>query len=137
MKKMRPAQRRYTIRLAIAMIAYMLTLFLAISLIRSGQAVGTFAWLLAILPGLCVAVVFWAVGRLLVEETDEYLRMLLVRQVLIATGLTLSIVTVYGFLENFGLVNHIDGFYVAVIWFVGLGVGALVNRLTFGNSGGC
>lgn len=137
MKKMRPAQRRYTIRIAIAMLAYMLTLFLAISLIRSGQAVGTLAWILAILPGLCVAAVFWAVGRLLVEETDEYLRMLLVRQVLIATGLTLSIVTVYGFLENFGLVNHIDGFYVAVIWFAGLGVGAFINRLTLGNSGGC
>lgn len=137
MKKMRPAQRRYTIRIAIAMLFYMLTLFLAVSLIRSGQAVGVLAWILALLPGLCVAAVFWAVGRLLVEETDEYIRMLLVRQVLIATGLTLSIVTVYGFLENFGLVNHVDGFYVAMIWFIGLGIGGLVNRLTMGSSGGC
>lgn len=137
MKPMRPAQRRYTIRIAVAMTAYMITLYAAVSMIRSGQAVGTLAWILALLPGLCVAGVFWAVGRLLVEETDEYLRMLLVRQVLIATGLTLSIVTVYGFLENFELVNHIDGFYVAMLWFIGLGVGGLVNRLSVGSDGGC
>lgn len=137
MKPMRPAQRRYTIRIAVAMTAYMITLYAAVSMIRSGQAVGTLAWILALLPGLCVAGVFWAVGRLLVEETDEYLRMLLVRQVLIATGLTLSIVTVYGFLENFELVNHIDGFYVAMLWFIGLGVGGVVNRLTVGSEGSC
>lgn len=137
MKKMRPAQRRYTIRVAIAMTGYILTLYTAVSMIRSGQAVGTLAWILALLPGLCVAAVFWAVGRLIVEESDEYQRMLFVRQVLIATGLTLSIVTVYGFLENFELVNHIDGFYVAMLWFIGLGVGGLVNRLSVGSDGGC
>lgn len=137
MKKMRPAYRRYTIRLAVAMLAYLLTLFVAVSMIRSGQAVGALAWVLALLPGLCVAAVFWAVGRLIVEENDEYVRMLLVRQVLIATGLTLSLVTIYGFLENFGLVNHIDGFYVAMVWFICLGIGGLYNKLTLGSDGTC
>ena len=37
------------------------------------------------------------------------------------------------------IVGHIDAFYIAILWFVGLGVGALVNKLTLGASGteGC
>ena len=132
----RPAHRRYVFRVFVSMACYMLTLFLAIRLVRDGGMTGPAAWMLAVLPGLSVAGVFWAVGRLLVEEQDEYQRMLLVRQVLVATGFTLTIVTIYGFLENFGLVHHIDAFYVSILWFMGLGVGASVNRLTLGASGG-
>ena len=132
----RPAVRRYLKRLAIAMTCYMATLFLAITQVRDGHLTGPLAWLLALLPGLSVAGVFWAIGRLLVEEPDEYQRMLLVRQVLVATGFTLTIVTVYGFLENFGLVSHIDGFYVAILWFIGLAIGSFFNRLTLGVWGG-
>ena len=139
MFQQRSAQRRYVVRIAISMAAYLVTLALAIRLVRDGTLVGPLAWALAFLPGLSVAGVFWAIGRLLIEETDEFVRMLLVRQVLIATAITLSAATVYGFLENFGLVGHIDAFYIAILWFVGLGVGALVNRLTLGASGseGC
>ena len=72
---------------------------------------------------------FWAIGRLLVEEQDEYIRMLLVRQTLVATGFTLSLVTIWGFLENFRLVPHVDAFYVAVLWFVGLGVNSVANAM--------
>ncbi len=139
MVQQRSAQRRYVVRIAISMAAYLVTLALAIRLVRDGTLVGPLAWVLAFLPGLSVAGVFWAVGRLLIEETDEFVRMLLVRQVLIATAITLSAATVYGFLENFGLVGHIDAFYIAILWFVGLGVGALVNKLTLGTTGseGC
>ena len=139
MSQQRSAQRRYVIRIAISMAAYLVTLALAIRLVRDGTLVGPLAWALAFLPGLSVAGVFWAIGRLLIEETDEFVRMLLVRQVLIATAITLSATTIYGFLENFGLVGHIDAFYIAILWFVGLGVGALVNKLTLGTSGseGC
>ncbi len=131
-----PAMRRYTRRLAIAMTAYLITLFLAVTLVRKGEVTGPLAWLLAILPGLCIASVFWVYGRLLVEETDEYQRMLMVRQSLIATGFTLSIVTVWGFLETFGLVRHVDAFLIAPLWFVGLGVGAWWNAMVARGAGG-
>ena len=51
--------------------------------------------------------------------------MLMVRQTLWATGFALSVATIWGFLENFDLVGHVDAYYVAVLWFVGLGLGAL------------
>ena len=41
---------------------------------------------LAILPALPLIGIIWAFGRLLIEETDEYLRSLTVRQFLVATG---------------------------------------------------
>jgi len=129
-----PAQRRYVRRVLIAMLGYMATLFLAEYLIDQHGLTGPLAWLVALLPGLCVASVFWAIGRLLIEETDEYLRTLLVRQMLVATGLTMVVATIYGFLENYRLVGHIDAFYLTILFFAGLGVGAAVNKLTIGDS---
>jgi hypothetical protein len=130
------AHRRYVKRVLIAMTGYIATLFLAEILIDDRGLSGSLAWLVALLPGLCVASVFWAIGRLLIEETDEYLRSLLVRQMLVATGLTMVIATIYGFLENYGLVGHVDAFYLTILFFAGLGVGALVNKLTTGD-GSC
>jgi hypothetical protein len=123
------------LRVGVATLAYLITLSLAIELVGGGAVSGLPAYLLALLPGLSVAGIFWAMGRLLIEERDEYQRMLLVRQSLVATGLTLSAVTIWGFLENFDLVPHIDGFYVAVLWFGGLAVGSCYNWLTLGKSG--
>ncbi len=130
-----PAMRRYLRRLAISITLYMLFLFVALRWVDAVS--GPLAYLLGALPGIAVLGVFWAVGRLIIEETDEYLRMLLVRQTLVATAFALSIATVWGFLENVRLVPHVDAFYITVLWFAGLGVGSLVNWLTLGDSGDC
>jgi hypothetical protein len=98
---------------------------------------GVSAYVAAILPALPIIGIFAAIGRYLVEERDEYVRMLMVRQTLWASGLALSLSTIWGFLENFDLVGHIAAYYIAVVWFGGLGLGALVNKLTLGTSGRC
>lgn len=132
-----PAQKRYVLRVAVSMACYIVFLTAALKFVGSGQVTGPLAYVLGALPGVAVIGVFWAVGRLLVEEQDEYLRMLLVRQTLVATGFALSIATIWGFLENVKLVPHVDAFYIAILWFAGLGVGSLVNYLTLGSSGDC
>jgi hypothetical protein len=132
-----PATRRYAWRVAIAMTGYVVTLFAAEILIEDRGLTGPLAWLLALLPGLCVAAVFWALGRLLIEVKDEYRRMLLVRQLLVASGITMIVATVYGFLEMYKLVPHAEAFYLTWLFFIGLGIGAIVNKLTLGDSGGC
>ncbi|MEO5809175.1 MAG: hypothetical protein ABIR51_03745, partial [Sphingomicrobium sp.] len=104
--------------------------------VGSGQVTGPFAFVLALLPAFSVSGVFWAVGRLLVEEEDEFQRMLLVRQSLVATAFALSIATAWGFLEAVDLVPHVDAYFIAILWFARLGVGSLVNWLTLGTSGG-
>ena len=132
-----PATRRYPIRLAVLMTAYILLLLLAKYMVKRDLAEGALLWILAILPALPIIGVFWAIGRLLIEETDEYVRSQLVRQLLIGSAVTLSVATVYGFLENFGLVGHVDAFYLTILFFVGMGVGAAVNRLVGQSGGGC
>jgi hypothetical protein len=130
-----PAMKRYELRTGLACAAYVVTLTAALRFVGGGAVSGAPAVALALLPGLSVAALFWAIGRLIVEETDEYIRMLLVRQALFATGLTLGVATIWGFLENFNLVPHVETFYIAVLWFAGRGLGACYNWITLGDAG--
>lgn len=133
-----PAIRRYTIRLAILMSLYLVILFIAVRTFRHGDIAGLPAYALAIAPALPIIGVFWAVMRLLVEEPDEFLRMLQVRQCLFATGFCLTVMTVWEFLQNFELAAPGNGgFGAAFFWFVGLGLGAVYNRITLGAAGVC
>ena len=133
-----PAMRRYVMRIAALMSVYLVSLFAAVYAFKYQLASGPAAYALAVLPALPIIGVFWAVMRLLVEEPDEFIRMLLVRQTLVATGFCLTVMTIWEFLQNFDLVAPgNDGFGAAFFWFVGLGVGALYNRLTLGATGGC
>ena len=103
---------------------------------QAAQPQGIAAWALAITPALPLLGVFWAIMRLLVEETDEYIRMLFVRQCLFATGFCLTIVTIWQWLQNFDLVPPGNGgFGAAFFWFIGLGFGAVYNRVTMGDWG--
>jgi hypothetical protein len=130
-----PAIRRYVIRLFVLMSAYLVTLFVAVSAFRSDAVSGIPAYGLAILPALPIIGVFWAVMRLLVEEPDEFIRLLHVRQCLFATGFCLTVVTIWEFLQNFELVAPGNGgFGAAFFWFVGLGLGAVYNKLTIGTA---
>jgi hypothetical protein len=123
------AMHRYVRRVAAASLAYLVTLWLAVHFVGHDRVSGPVAYLLALLPGISVVGYFWAIGKLLIEEDDEYRRMLFVRQALFASGFTLSIATVWGFLENFHLVAHVDGYFAAILWFVGTGLGALWNKV--------
>ena len=129
-----PALRRYNRRIIWLSLAYAIFLIAAIYGFKHRMVGGVSAYATAILPALAIIGMFVAIGRYLVEEHDEYQRMMMVRQTLWASGFALSIATLWGFLESFALVDRVDSYYVAVLWFGGLGVGAVVNRLTIGRS---
>lgn len=132
-----PAMRRYNRRIAGLSLVYAFFLILAVYGFKHQLLHGAAAYLAAILPALPIIGIFGAMGRYLVEEQDEYVRMLMVRQSLWASAFALSIATVWGFLENFELVAHIDAYYIAIVWFMGLGIGALMNKLTLGATVRC
>ena len=135
---MSPAARRYTYRLAFLMTCYVGLLFAAVWLFRHDRPSGVIAYVMAIAPALPVIGVFWALMRFLIEEKDEFIRMLTVRQCLVATGFCLTVMTVWEFLQNFDLVAPGNGgFGTAFVWFFGLFVGQLYNKLTLGTSGTC
>ena len=124
-----PAQRRYNRDALILCAAYAALLILSIRLFQSHPPSGLLAYAIALLPALPIIGLFAAIGRYLVSERDEYLRLLMVRQVLVASALALSLATAWGFLESFGVAPRIDAYFIAVVWFAGLGIGAGINRL--------
>lgn len=126
---MRPAMRRYTWRLMGLLALYVGALFGAKLLFRHVPPTGAVAYAVAILPALPILGVFITIGRLLVEMDDEYVRMLLVRQTLVATAFMLSVTTSWGFLNAFDLAPRIELYWPTVLWFAGLGVGGLTNAL--------
>ena len=131
----KPAHRRYYARMAIAMAIYLASLLAADWLIRDEGITGPLAAILATIPGLCTAAIFWILARLVVEERDEYLRMLLVRQLMIATGIALSAAAIWGYLEMFELAGHIDAYWWPAIWCFGTGIGGIYNKITMGTAG--
>lgn len=136
MKCTTPASRRYLRRLATLMVLYLVLVFAAGWAFRHTDISGPAAWAVAVAPALPIIGVFWAVMRLLVEETDEFIRLLLVRQCLVATGFCLTIVTVLEWLRNYEIIGAGNGgFGAAFFWFIGLGVGAAYNRVTLGSWG--
>jgi hypothetical protein len=124
-----PAQRRYNRRVLVLSLIYAVMLLGAVYLFKHRLVEGPLAWIVAALPALPIVGIFAAIGRYLVEERDEYLRMLMVRQTLYASAFALSIATIWGFLESFEVVRHVQSYSVAILWFAGLGLGSLVNRL--------
>jgi DNA-binding XRE family transcriptional regulator len=126
------AAKRYNSRLLWLSLAYAAGLVGAVYAFKHQFVEGSLAYVLAALPAVAIIGIFAAIGRYLIEEDDEYVRMLMVRQTLWASGFALSLATIWGFLESFGLAGHVEAFYIAPAWFVGLGLGAAINRYTRG-----
>ena len=132
-----PAMKRYNWRVIWLSLIYAVFLIGAVYGFKHNLFSGPIAYVAAVLPALPIIGIFGAMGRYLVEERDEYIRMILVRQTLWASGFALSVATVWGFLESFNMVEHVDAYSVAIVWFFGLGVGSIINKLTIGTAVGC
>lgn len=124
-----PAVCRYSRRVLMLAIVYVVLLLPAVYMLSRHLVAGPLAYVVGVLPALPVAGFFVAIGAYLVEERDEYLRMLATRQSLIATGAAMVAATVWGFLEGFELLPHMVGYAWPIVWFAGLGLGTCVNVL--------
>jgi hypothetical protein len=115
------AGRRYLYRFLPTMTLYVVLLFAAQAMIASWHPTGVLLALIAVLPALPLAGVVIIMGLYIAEERDEYLRFQMVRGVLGATGFMLVTTTVWGFLEEGGVVRHLPLYWAFIIWCVGLG----------------
>ena len=132
-----PATKRYNRRVIGLSLLYAVSILIAVYGFKHQLLHGLVAYVVAILPALPIIGIFGAMGRYLIEEQDEYVRMLMVRQTLWASGFALSIATIWGFLESFDLVGHIDAWNIVIVWFLGLGIGSVINKLTLGAAVKC
>jgi len=132
-----PVRRRYLIRTLIVMAVYVAGIAAAKYLIADVGVSRPLALAVALVPGLAMAAMFYNTLSMIAATSDEFMRMLAVRQQLIAAGFALALASVWGSLEMFELVPHVDAFYVVVLWAIGLFVGQLANRITHGVWGEC
>lgn len=133
-----PAIRRYTRRIIPITFAYVGAIALATALVPDNAPANAVTIGLALLPGMAALGWLWAMGKLLIELDDEYLRMLEVRKFLIATSMTLAITSVWGVLELYSPdVPKLAVFFVFPMWCISLTLGQLVNRFAFGDPAGC
>ena len=127
----RPAQKRYLKRVILFTALYLAGILAAETFLPGGRMAPVNV-ALALVPGLAIVGLLWAVARLLVEETDEFMRMLIVRQALVATGFALGLATVWGFMEIYATFPHLPAYWIAGLWFFGLFFGSAFNRITYG-----
>lgn len=121
------AYRRYLRRFWPATGLYVLAIALATWLIPDDAPASALIIGIALLPGLSMVMMIWAIGRLLIELDDEYLKMLEVRKAFFATGVVLVVASVWSVLKLYTQVPHLPVFFIFPIWCVGLMVGALWN----------
>lgn len=124
------AGRRYMTRFAPSMIAYVIAIIAASYLTSRELVEGWLLYAVAVAPALGILGVIWAMGMYLVEETDEYIRMKLVRAMMVATAVTLSVATVWGFLEQFSEAPHVPAYYAFVLWCAAMGLAQLWAKVT-------
>ena len=103
-----PAVRRYLLRFAATMGVYMVCLVLAVWVFVHARPHGPLAWVLAILPGLPIVAMLGTFALYLKEEQDDFQRSVMTEAMLWATGGTLSVTTIWGFLENFVQAPHLQ-----------------------------
>ncbi len=129
------ANRRYMRRSLAGSAIYIAGVAIATVLIPDDAPATAGSVALAIVAGSGVLVWIWALSRFLVELDDEYLRMLQIRGMLVATGVTLGITSMWGLVELFTTVPRLPVFFVFPLWCFGLLVGAAFNKWTVGDAG--
>ncbi|AUX68557.1 hypothetical protein CHX26_02650 [Porphyrobacter sp. HT-58-2] len=127
--------KRYVWRLMAVMTVYAGALVGGQFAMQAGLLGPQAAVAIALVCGLCIALTFVIMGRLMIETEDEFMRLLFVRQTLIASGFALSLAAIHGFLSDFEIIAQIDAYWWPVLFFAGQFIGQVANRMKYGTWG--
>jgi len=103
-----PTERRYVIRMWIMAALCVLFSLVAAVVFRLCHPHGILAYLVAVLPALPITGALIYTGVYIAEEKDEFQKNLGVQSMIWGIGATLSVTVVWGFLENFVHLRHMD-----------------------------
>ncbi len=125
-----PAARRYLRRNIITMLLYALSLAVTTSVFLRYHPAGPLAYALAVLPAIPLVGLLAIFGLYLAEEKDEFQRFIGVQAMLWGIGGTLAVTNIWGFLESFVHLRHLNPILDAVIFwiFVGISIPFLLAR---------
>jgi hypothetical protein len=105
------ADREYRIGLTLWMCAYVAMLTVSIYVIQKHSPQGLLLYAFAASPSVPIGGTLWQMLRYL-ERADEYVRAVMTRRFVLATGATLFICTFWGFLESNAGVPRVDLYLV-------------------------
>ncbi len=129
------AGKRYQRRVLTTMAIYMVLLFGTVVLVKHVHVQGVLLYVLSILPAVPVIVTLCWMGVYLKEETDEYLRMITVRALLVGAAVLLGVIVVFDFLQAIAGRPAMPPFTCFVVFFVAFGAAQGVQkRLNRGGS---
>jgi hypothetical protein len=126
-----PAIRRFLWRFAGAMSLYGVCLAVAVVAFVHYKPSGVGAYVLAVLPALPIVGMLTVFGFYLAEEKDDFQRSLFVQSMMWSTGATLAATTVWGFLENFVHVPHLQLILIFPMYCVFWGVAAPLVKMRY------
>ncbi|MCF6292138.1 MAG: hypothetical protein L3J04_01960 [Robiginitomaculum sp.] len=129
-KKLPKHMRRYLTRLGLGLGFYGAMLGGSIVAINKLDLTFQIKATLAVLTAAPIVFIIWAISQLLADpEMDEFEKMIMVRCSLYATGLVLTVATVWGFLENFAEVGRFPLYMMFPLFWIFFGiVNPLVRR---------
>jgi hypothetical protein len=104
------------------MAVYVASIFGVSWIFSQYEPTGPLAWALALLPALPLLAIIAIMGVYLREEGDEFIRNILVESMLWGVGVTLAIMTVWGFLEIYAEAPKLPSFWALPIFCLGMGV---------------
>ena len=124
------AALRYFVRFAVTMTLYVITLCVTVVAFVHWHPRGALAYLLALMPAIPCIGLLAVFGLYLAEEKDEFQRMLGVQSMLWGIGGTLSVTTVWGFLQSFTHIPHFQPIWTFVLFwfFFGISIPLLLRK---------
>ena len=125
------AQRRFVIRMWVAAGLCALLAVLAALTFRLLHLRGLPAYPVAVLPALPILGALLATGAYLNEEKDEFLHNVLVQCLLGGIGLTLAATTIWGYLEDFARIPHLDPVWIYPLFWLFAGLSYYVVRMRY------
>jgi len=118
---------RYTLGIALWMTLYVVILVGTISMIAHQHPTGMRLYILSVAPALPIGGTIFVFQRHL-GKVDEYVREVLTKRFVTATGLTLFLCTAWGFLENGANVHHVPLYLVYPLFWICFGVASVFYR---------
>ena len=113
----RPSWQRYVFHVFLATLAYIAVLWPVNYAARHGLLPGK-PWLyaVALAPAVPMAIVVLIMARYVLEEPDEYQRLLNTRAFVVAAGLTLALCTAWGYLQNYAGLPQVSLMHVFTLF---------------------
>ena len=124
-----PASKRYQRRFLVTMSIYLVVLFAAILVVKHTRPHGWQLYTISVVPAVPLLAMLGALGVYLTEETDEYIRLITMRSLLVGTAVLLAMLVVDEVLRSISGAGALPPFTSWVTFFMAFGVAQAVQRM--------